>query len=95
MHVMFVKKHPNTRTPWENTKVKIIDSWLKIKYSQQTNNTEQDDKKYVMENIIINKKMILMTSLILNEMIEDNDKWFGELLGDVIIEADDDAAADD
>ena len=47
-----------------------------------------------MENIIINKKMILMTSLILNEMIEDNDKWFGELLGDVIIEADDDAAAD-
>ena len=47
-----------------------------------------------MENIIINKKMILMTSLILNEMIEDNDKWFGELFGDVIIEADDDAAAD-
>ena len=92
---MFVKKHPNTRTPWENTKVNIIDSWLKIKYSQQTNNTEQDDKKYVMENQIKNKKMILMTPLILNDMIEDNNRWFRELLGDVIIEANNDAAADD
>ena len=52
-------------------------------------------KKYVMENQIKNKKMILMTSLTLNDMIEDNNRWFRELLGDVIIEADNDAAADD
>ena len=48
-----------------------------------------------MENQIKNKKMILMTPLILDDMIEDNNRWFGELLGDVIIEADNDAAADD
>ena len=48
-----------------------------------------------MENQIKNKKMILMTSLTLNDMIEDNNRWFRELLGDVIIGANNDAAADD
>ena len=48
-----------------------------------------------MENQIKNKKMILMTSLILNDMIEDINRWFREFLGDVIIEANNDATADD
>ena len=37
-----------------------------------------------MKNQIKNKKMILMTSLTLNDMIEDISRWFRELLGDVI-----------
>ena len=48
-----------------------------------------------MKNQIKNNKMILMTSLTLNDMIEDINRGFRELLGDVIIEANNDAAADD